>query len=107
MIQLEKHFIRFGFDHTQLHREKDIALYRRVSVDLRTLEIEPDPTIDFEVIKIEHQEANIISVGKASFNVVEKELYPKGKDWGSLGFTFTEYSKAKKLFDELIAEDKN
>ena len=106
MIQLEKTFVRYGFRHTLQHREKDIALYKRVSVDLRTLEVEIDPLIDFEVIIIQHQEANIITVGDTSFDVIEKEVYPKGRDWGAFGFSFSEYSEAKEQYDKLITEEK-
>ena len=106
MIQLEKTFVRYGFRHTLQHREKDIALYKRESVDLRTLEVETDPVIDFETVIIQHQESNIITVGNVSFDVLEKEVYPKGSNWGTFGFSFPKYSEAKEQYDKLVAEEK-
>ena len=104
MLQLEKTFVRLGFYHMQLHREGDIALYKKVSVDLRTNQIESDPTVNFEVIKIQHQDADTITVDNVSFDVKEKEIYPKGYDWGGLGFSYTQYSEAKNHFNKLVKD---
>ncbi len=105
MQQLKEIFVYLGFHHAQLHREGKIALYKRASVDLRTLEIETDPIVNFEVIKIQHQDANTITVGSASFEVAEKEIYPRGISWGALGFSFNTYSDAKKHFDGLVEKE--
>ena len=105
MLQLEKTFVRLGFYHIQLHREGDIALYKKVSVDLRTNQIESDPVVNHEVIKIQYQDADTIIVDGVSFNIIEKEIYPRGMDWGSKGFSFTMYSDAKKHFDGLVEKE--
>ena len=104
MKQLEKVFVSLGYHHTQLHRERKIALYKRLSVNPRDNIIEEHPTINYEVIKIQDQEADTITVDNVSFEIKEKEVYPKGHDWGSLGFSFSKYFDAKKHFDKLLVE---
>lgn len=104
MLQLEKTFVRNGFHYTQLYREEMVAMYQRVSIDFRTLEIESDPMVDFEVVQIQHQDADTIIVKDKSFDVVEKEVYPKGATWGRLGFSFHNRSEAKEHFDMMIKE---
>ncbi len=106
MIKLEESFIRNGFRCTRIYREGDIALYDKKSVHPRSLLVELDPIVSYEVIKIQHQEATIITVGDKIFEVVEKEVYPKGTAWGANGFSHNNFKDAEDHYIQLTKRQK-
>lgn len=102
MIRIETSFIYNGFYFEQLRRTGDIALYQKTSVHPRTLQVEPDATPSYEVIRIRIQKATTITVGDATFEVVEKEIYPKDGAWGLDGFSFNLLEDALEFYHILI-----
>lgn len=88
------HFFRLGkYCYTQELRFGDVAMY---------YQCKEDGSADaWEVIKIQkHSEESTIPSGKI---VTEgAEFYPKTKDWGKLGWTFTSREKARRKVSELL-----
>jgi len=101
MLQLEKDFTRNGYQYQQEHRTDNIALYKLRAIHPRTGEPEDMPA-NWEVVKIHIREATTITVGNKTFEVVEKEIYPRIASWGTDGFTFNLYEDAKKFYKSLV-----
>ena len=106
MKVLEKEFIYDGFQHLQQDREGNYAIYARLAVDPRTLEVFKEALTHYEVIRIKIQKPSTITLEGAVFNIEEKEIYPKHYAWGIDGFSFHNYADAKNFFNALISEKK-
>jgi hypothetical protein len=106
MKVLEKEFIRNGFQHLLQDRQGEYAIYTRLSVNPRTLEVDKETLIHYEVIRIKIQRPSTIILEGAVFNIEEKEVYPKDYAWGVDGFSFNDYADAKNFFNALISEKK-
>lgn len=95
MNQLPKSLTIAGFQHTQIDRDGDIALYRQSK---------PGQHDAFEVIIVQSHEAAKIPNGDGTFREVEAgETYPKATSWGRNGWTYGQESFARAKFRDLIA----
>jgi hypothetical protein len=82
-----------GFQHTQIMRDENYAVYRQ------SQELQMDT---FEVIRIQKHKAGVIPNGDGTFREVEEgETYPKANRWGIDGWTFREERDAMEKFWEL------
>jgi hypothetical protein len=86
-------FRHSGFEHTQLKRIGDVAIYRQSKSGL------PDA---YEVVLIEKHEG-YIAFGK---DIPASEYYPSSAKWGACGFTFRSREDAERKFKELVGKQK-
>ena len=97
MKLLAEQFTKKKWDHTQISREGDIAIYERRKFDV------PEP--HWEVIKICHHNGFKLkdAEGKEVF-IPPAETYPSSEQWGAKGFTYNDKDKAFEKFRELVNE---
>jgi hypothetical protein len=85
---------KLGFEHTQLFREGDIAIFHKVHLD-------PHYDAGFETVVISRHNGYEIAG-----NVVEPaECYPSPEMWGTRGWTFTNLLAARTKFAKLVKGD--
>ncbi len=96
MKLLEKEFVGrgevSGVQFTQLDRNGDICLYKRV---------DPDGFTAYEVIKVQKTKEMTAVFGGVTVNYEAKERYPKGDQWGSTERTTKDIEQAYKYFNEI------
>ena len=63
-------------------------------------------TVHYEVIKRRATPIIVDFEKKILSTEFQKERYPKAKDWGTLGWTFTDYEQAKEKLDSLFEKYK-
>ena len=88
---LEQQFQRGGFDHKQIVRQGDAAIYSQ------TWPGSSEPVVAFEVVCIRRHNGKEIK--GQSFE--PSEFYPSSTDWGKYGFTFTDNDAAFAKLREL------
>lgn len=82
MTTIPKQFTKKGFEHRQIFREGNIAVFERKHT-AGTIE-------HYEVVQIHHHKAYTI----AGQNIEAGEHYPSSGTWGTYGFTFSDREKA-------------
>ena len=105
MIELESEFKRNGFRYCIEQRKHDVALYKVFPIHPRTLEDEISMFAHWEVIRIKEQGATTITVGDKTFEVLEKEIYPRDNTLGTDGFTFNTHEDADKFYKALVRRE--
>lgn len=99
MKLLEKEFVGrgevSGVQFTQLDRNGDICIYKRV---------DPDGFTAYEVIKVQKSKEMTANFGGISVHYEAKERYPKAEKWGSTKRTTTDIEKAYKYFNDFAKE---
>jgi hypothetical protein len=85
-------FRHSGFEHTQLKRVGDVAVYRQSKAGLPA----------YEVVLIQTHEA-YTAFGK---DIPAGEFYPSSRQWGTCGFTFSTIEGAERKFRELTGKAK-
>ena len=83
-----------GFNYRQIAREGDIAIYEQKWTDCE------DPSIAYEVIRIQRHEAKMFPSGKS---YPAREAYPPSGAWGTDGFTLTDRDAAFNKFQQIVA----
>lgn len=91
MKQLRTSFTSRGFNHEQVVRAGNLAIYKRWAKNLTAARAH------FEVIKISKH--NGYKLG--SSYIEPAETYPSASVWGIAGWTHTELDTAKERFKEL------
>ncbi len=86
---LEKNFTYKGFEHSQILREGNIAIYKQ--------KLQSGITEKFEVIIIESHNGYEIAGQKFP----PSEMYPSSTQWGVKGFTLLTYEDALKKMNLL------
>ena len=81
---LAKEFRHHGFDHRQIAREGNAAIYEKMWRGCS------EPSVSNEVIRIREREG--FQIGGRF--VEPAELYPNSEAWGTDGFTFTDVDAA-------------
>ena len=89
MKKLRKQFTSRGFEHTQLQRTGNLAIYKRQKKE--------DSSPHFEVVKIGHH--NGYKLGKSYIEAAE--TYPSASMWGIAGWTCGTEDLAHDKFNEL------
>lgn len=91
---LEFPFKKDGWVHTLVDRKGPIALIRRAKNEVNR---------HFEVIIIRVVPASVFSRAGKTFNVPEREIYPRPEHWGTYGWTFRgqDFERAKAKFATL------
>ena len=85
-----------GFNHTQLFREGDVAIFHKVHID-------PIYDAGFEVVVISRHEEYEMGGNK----IEAAEAYPSPEMWGTRGWTFTasELLKARNKYEKILKGD--
>jgi hypothetical protein len=92
---LPKRFLRDGFSYRQIAREGKAAIYEQ------TWNGCPNPSVCYEVIRIRCRDG--FQIGNRF--VEPAEVYPRSEAWGTDGFTFTDWNKARAKFFEISLEE--
>jgi len=89
MKKLNKQFTSRGFEHKQITRNGDKAIYERnlIGSDRK----------HYEVIKIQSHNGYEIA-GK---HYEPSEFYPSSSSWGALGFTYNSLKEAKEKLNRV------
>lgn len=96
MKSLPLKFVKKGFRHTQIKRERDVALYKRQS-------LENSKVFHFEVVVISSHNGTTIEG-----NYIEPgELYPSSSQWGDKGWTCISLEAAEEKFKNVQKHVKN
>ena len=95
MKKIEKTFTSKNFNHKQIHREGDFAIYERYHDNT------PEKK-HYEVIKI--QSHNGYAIGGQMYPA--SEFYPSSNAWGSDGYTCISREKAYERLDKMMQEHK-
>jgi len=82
-------FAKKGFDHKQIARSGNIAIYERSRIGMKCPH--------WEVVKIGHHNGYIL----AGVEIPPSETYPSSESWGVSGWTYRNLEKAKAKFDSL------
>ena len=94
MKQLPIQFTKQGFNHEQVRREGDVAIYRRAPASGAYQH-------HFEVVRIESHNGYTI----AGVHCPPSETYPTPEQWGSRGWTYNDAESANAKFSELVAKE--
>lgn len=86
-----------GFLHNEIYREGDIALFAKTA--LKNANRPQARQAGFEVVIITRHDGYEI----AGVAVEPAEMYPKGEQWGTKGWTFDTFPRAKQAYDRLLA----
>ncbi len=89
-------FSKLGFNHKQIARNDDFAIYERLK--------ENWPSPDFEVIKITKARTEYTFPNGSVVNKGD-ESYPTESKWGTYGFTFRNKEAALKKYNKLTNEN--
>ena len=92
MKTLETSFTSHGFEFKQIHREADLAIYKKWKPE--------HETHGFEVIRIKRHNGYTI----AGNYCPPAEMYPSNEQWGVLGFTCQTKEDSYKKLDKMKAE---
>ncbi len=87
-----------GTMFTQLKREGDICLYKRV---------DPDGFTAYEVVKVIPTKAMTAVFKGVSVNYEAKERYPQSGQWGATERTTRTLEKAEEYFEQFCRNEKN
>jgi len=90
MKTIEPNFKAGGFNHQQLVRKGDVAIYKRWKDGMSP---------HWEVVKIGSHNGYAI----AGVVIPPAETYPNSEQWGSRGFTFTTQADAEAKFNKLTS----
>ena len=91
---LPKEFRHNGFEHRQIYREGDFAIYQQTWKG-------NDDSAAFEVIRVRRRDGFVIG----SRFVEPAAVYPNSEAWGVDGFTVTDRNKAWDKFFEISLEE--
>lgn len=94
MKVLEKNFTYKGFEHSQVLREGNIAIYKQ--------KLQEGVTERFEVVTIDSHNGYEIAGQKFP----PSEMYPSSNQWGVKGFTLLTYEDALEKFNFLKKQEK-
>jgi len=107
MKKLNKQFTSRGFEHKQITRNGDKAIYERnlIGSDRKHYEVIKIQSHNgyeiagkhYEVIKIQSHNGYEIA-GK---HYEPSEFYPSSSSWGALGFTYNTLKEAKEKFNQV------
>ena len=92
MKTLEKTFTSKQFNHNQIKRIGNLAIYKRGKPEHKT--------DHYEVIKITSHNGYVI----AGQHIAPSEVYPGASMWGVNGFTCLTIEDAEKKFKELLSD---
>lgn len=91
MKLLPKSFTAGGFNHEQVERSGDVALYRRWK--------QGGGREHFEVVRIKSHDGLLYPGAKE--RTAPAEYYPSAEKWGTIGWTYPELEAAQRKYDEL------
>lgn len=94
MKKIEKKFKYKGFEHTQLFREDNLAIYRQ--------KLTGSKSEKYEVIVIDSHDGYEIAGQKFP----PSEMYPSSNQWGVKGFTHLTYEDAMDKINFLKKQEK-
>lgn len=86
-----------GFLHSQIYREGDVAMFAKTA--MRNANRAHERQAGYEVVIVSRHNGYEI----AGVKVEPAEMYPKGEQWGTKGWTFDTFPRAKRAYDRLLA----
>lgn len=95
--KLPESFKSKGFQFTQVDRTNDFAIFLKENGPIES----ENYYFCYEVIKVQRQKANTISIGGNKIFYPQREVYPGDKSWGVLGWSFRTLPEAKVYFAKL------
>jgi len=93
MIELPKEVKYQGFNHIQLKRQDNIAIYQKCLGNI---------LVGYETIIIQARYPQETYFRHTGNNPELKEHYPQTSAWGRYGFTYKHLKDAERKFDELL-----